>query len=127
MRNTTCFSGLRPGLVGLALVVALLLLAAPAFAAPQTYTNSIGMEFVLIPAGTFQMGCSSDSEECNGDEKPRHEVTISQAFYLGKYEVTQRQWEAVMGENPSSFKGPDRPVERVSWEEVRKFIRKLNA
>ena len=127
MRDTTCFSGLRPGLVGLALVVVLLLLAVPAFAAPQTHTNSIGMEFVLIPAGTFEMGCSSDSEGCDDNEKPRHKVRLSKPFYLGKYEVTQRQWEAVMGNNPSKFKGPDRPVETVSWTDVQEFIKRLNA
>ena len=127
MRDTTCFSGLRPGLVGLALVVVLLLLAVPAFAAPQTHTNSIGMEFVLIPAGTFEMGCSSDSEECDDGEKPRHKVRLSKPFYLGKYEVTQRQWEAVMGNNPSAYKGPDRPVENVSWNDVQEFVKRLNA
>ena len=129
MRNTTCFSGLRPGLVGLALVVALLLLAVPALAAPQTHTNSIGMEFVLIPAGDFEMGCGSSEpeSECKSNEKPRHSVKISQSFYLGKYEVTQRQWESVMRNNPSKFKGPDRPVENVSWEDVQEFIKRLNA
>ena len=94
-----------------------------------TYTNGIGMEFVLIPAGSFEMGCPSDSEACSDDEKPRHRVTISQPFYLGKFEVTQPQWESVMTDtpNPSSFKGRDRPVENVSWEDVQKFIEKLNA
>lgn len=97
-------------------------------AAPeQTYKNSIGMEFVLIAAGTFQMGCSSEAEDCAGDEKPRHEVTISKPFYLGKYEVTQAQWEAVMGDNPSRFKNANHPVERVTWEDAQAFIQKLNA
>ena len=99
-----------------------------AAAAPEsTYKNSIGMEFVLIAAGTFQMGCSSEAEDCAGDEKPRHEVTISRPFYLGKYEVTQAQWEAVMGDNPSRFKGANRPVDSVSWEDAQTFIQKLNA
>ena len=88
-----------------ALLAALALCGANAVCAAgaldKTYTNSIGMEFVLIPAGTFQMGWSSRAEECRDDEKPRHEVTISKPFYLGKSEVTQAQWEAVMGNNPS--------------------------
>ena len=70
---------------------------------PRELHNSIGMEFVLIEAGTFQMG-SPATEPGRGDEEgPVHEVTISQPFYLGKYEVMQGQWEAVMGTNPSLF------------------------
>ena len=104
-------------------VVSLLLLSAIVYWSPVRYiflrrpttpTNSIGMELVLIPAGEFLMGISPeeiDSLVSSGDdtsqefkiEIPRHLVQISQAFYLGKYEVTQRQWEAVMGENPSGF------------------------
>jgi formylglycine-generating enzyme required for sulfatase activity len=73
-----------------------------------------GIEFVVIHAGVFQMGSA--------------EVHISQPFYLGKYPVTQAQWAAVMGNNPSDFKGdPNRPVEKVSWEDVQQFIRDLNA
>jgi formylglycine-generating enzyme required for sulfatase activity len=88
-----------------------------------TVRNSIGMEFVPIPAGAFMMG----SAQGNNDERPSHQVTISRPFYLGKYEVTQAQWEAVMGSNPSRFTGqPDRPVEQVSWDDVQAFIRKLN-
>jgi formylglycine-generating enzyme required for sulfatase activity len=91
--------------------------------APKTLRNSINMEFVLIPAGTLQMG-SNDGES---DEKPVHTVRISRSFYLGKYEVTQAQWEAVMGNNPSIFKGDsNRPVEKVSWDDVQEFIRRLN-
>src|SRR5256885_807834 len=76
-------------------------------------TNSVGMEFVLIPAGTFTMG-AIDSYP---DEQPVRTVRISQPFYLGKYEVTQAQWEAVMGYNPSAWRGqPNLPVEQVSWE-----------
>jgi len=88
----------------------------------KTYTNSIGMEFVLIPSGTFKMG-SSNGES---DEKPIHSVTISEAFYMGKYEVTQKEWKAVMGDNPSSFKGDKLPVEQVSWNDIQEFIKKLN-
>src|SRR4030095_5281239 len=68
------------------------------FSPEKTFTNSIGMEFVLIPAGTFKMGSNTGDQ----DERPVHEVTISKAFYLGKYEVTQGQWEAGMGHKPNT-------------------------
>jgi formylglycine-generating enzyme required for sulfatase activity len=96
----------------------------PETSLPKTLRNSIGMEFVLIPAGEFQMG----SHDGYQDEKPVHRVRISKAFYLGEYEVTQSQWQAVMGNNPSSFKGdPNLPVESVFWDDVQEFIRRLNA
>jgi formylglycine-generating enzyme required for sulfatase activity len=93
----------------------------------KTWTNSIGMEFVLIPAGTFMMGSPDSDAEAYEGEKPTHHVTISQPFYLGKYPVTQAQWEAVMGDPPSRFKGnPNRPVESVSWHYVQTFLHQLN-
>ena len=93
----------------------------------ETYINSINMEFVRVPAGTFLMG-SKDMEQGSSKEKPRHTVHISKPFYLGKYEVTQEQWKVVMGNlNPSNFLSPDRPVDEVSWDDVQAFIRKLNA
>jgi formylglycine-generating enzyme required for sulfatase activity len=95
-------------------------------AAEKTYTNGIGMEFVLIPAGSFQMGADRNFEEASDDETPQHRVTISRPFYLGKTEVTQAQWTAVMGNNPSKFKGRTNPVEQVSWDDVQEFIRRLN-
>jgi formylglycine-generating enzyme required for sulfatase activity len=88
-------------------------------------TTSIGMTFVQIPAGSFRMG--SSSSEAGSDEQPVHEVRISRGFELGKYEVTQAEWEAVMGSNPSWFPGANRPVEQVSWEDAQAFIRRLNA
>jgi formylglycine-generating enzyme required for sulfatase activity len=88
----------------------------------QTFENSIGMEFVKIPAGSFMMG----SDKCD-NEKPIHKVTISQDFWLQKTEVTQAQWQAVMGNNPSNFKGNNLPVETVSWDDAQEFIKKLNA
>jgi len=85
------------------------------------------MEFVLIAAGAFQMG-SDDREGDTRTEKPVHTVRLTQPFYLGTYEVTQGQWQAVMGANPSHFTGdPNRPVENVSWDDVQEFIRRLNA
>jgi formylglycine-generating enzyme required for sulfatase activity len=110
----------------------------PSPAWPPTLRNGIGMEFVLLPAGTFQMGSTAaeierfarwyDKRERIEDEMPQHRVTISREFYLGKYEVTQAQWRAVMGSNPSQFQqcGESCPVENISWEEVQEFIRRLN-
>jgi formylglycine-generating enzyme required for sulfatase activity len=72
-------------------------------AAEKIYSNNIGMEFVLIPAGKFMMGSKVSDKGARADEKPRHRVTISKDFYLSKYEVTQEQWELVMGSNPSEF------------------------
>jgi formylglycine-generating enzyme required for sulfatase activity len=92
----------------------------------NTYTNSIGMEFVLIPAGEFEMGSPSGEEGRFAVEGPVHTVTIEKAYYLSKYEVTQAQWKEVMGSNPSDFEGDDRPVENVSWNDVAEFIKKLN-
>jgi formylglycine-generating enzyme required for sulfatase activity len=93
-------------------------------ARPKTLRNSIGMEFVLIPAGTFMMGSATG----NADERPVHRVTLSKPFYMGKYEVTQEQWQAVMGDNPSMFQVDLRqPVEQVWWDDVFTFIGKLNA
>jgi formylglycine-generating enzyme required for sulfatase activity len=82
------------------------------------------MEFVWIPAGEFMMGSNSG----NSDEKPVHGVRITKGFWMGKYEVTQGQWRDVTGRNPSNFeKGDHYPVERVSWQDVQGFIRRLNA
>ncbi|MDR2624899.1 MAG: formylglycine-generating enzyme family protein [Zoogloeaceae bacterium] len=92
----------------------------------NTVTNSIGMEFVRIPAGSFMMGADKNLEDAREDEMPQHQVTISQPFYLGKYEVTQKEWEAVMGDNPSKFKGENNPVENVSWYDIQTFIERLN-
>ena len=85
-----------------------------------------GIEFVWIPPGEFRMG--STSRHADSDEKPVTRVRITRGFWLGKYEVTQRQWQAVMGKNPSSFQncGGDCPVENVSWNDVQGFLRNLN-
>jgi formylglycine-generating enzyme required for sulfatase activity len=89
--------------------------------------NRLGMEFVYVPAGSFMMG--SPALEVGGfvDESPQHQVTV-QSFYMGKNEVTQAQWQTVMGTIPSQFKGCDNcPVEQVSWNDVQEFIHKLDA
>lgn len=86
--------------------------------------HEINLQFVTIPAGCFQMG-SVNGED---DEQPVHKVCITNSFELSKYEVTQKQWETVMGYNPSGFRtGDNHPVERVSWPKVQEFIRRLNA
>jgi formylglycine-generating enzyme required for sulfatase activity len=72
------------------------------------------------------MGANKNFEDASDDETPQHRVSISKPFYLGKYEVTQAQWEAAMGSNPSEFKGRDNPVELVSWEDAQEFISRLN-
>ncbi|HEY3360665.1 MAG TPA: formylglycine-generating enzyme family protein [Methanosarcina sp.] len=91
------------------------------FTSPAT-----GMKFVLIPAGEFEMGSPSEEKDRSDSESPVHKVTIQNSFYLGKSAVTQKQWEKVMGNNPSHFKGEDRPAEMISWDDAQKFIAKLN-
>ncbi|MBU6295079.1 MAG: formylglycine-generating enzyme family protein [Planctomycetes bacterium] len=81
------------------------------------------LELEQIPAGTFMMG-SPESEEERFDDETQHEVTISKPFYMGKYPVTQAQWQAVMGNNPSDFKGERLPVENVSWDDAMAFCGK---
>jgi formylglycine-generating enzyme required for sulfatase activity len=85
------------------------------------------IEMVFVQGGTFTMGCTPEQGgDCKDYEKPVHQVTLSN-FSIGKYEVTQAQWQAVIGDNPSKFKGCDNcPVENVSWDEVQEFIRQLN-
>lgn len=92
----------------------------------KTFTNSIGIEFVLIPAGEFEMGFPSHELGGYSDQEPVHRVKLASDFYMGKYEVTQKQWRDVMGTDPSYFKGDDLPVEKVSWDDALEFIKKLN-
>ena len=105
---------------------------------PKTYTNAIGMEFVLIPAGNIMMGSHISPEEAVRKyggiaelfkrEHPQHKVTISEPFYLQATAVTQGQWEKVTGKNPSGFNkcGDDCPVEMVSWDDAQTFVEELN-
>jgi formylglycine-generating enzyme required for sulfatase activity len=92
-------------------------------------TNDLGMQFVSVSAGQVPMGCSEGAKpvECSADEKPRHTVQITRAFEIGKAEVTQEQWQAVMGTDPSRFKGDALPVEQVSFQDAQAFLNKLNA
>ncbi len=122
----------------------------PLYGQGKVFTNSIGMEFVLMPAGSFMMGtetpnCPQDDpfternefNDCmrvfDKDEIPQHKVVISQAFYMGKYEVTQEEWVKIMGDNSAHFKnekvgGNSRrhPIEEVSWADAQVFITRLN-
>ena len=90
--------------------------------------ESINDNMVSIPGGTFMMGCTPEDTDCDSDEFPRHSVTLS-SFEIGRYEVTQGQWETVMGSNPSYFDtcGDDCPVEQVSWDNTQTFISELNS
>jgi formylglycine-generating enzyme required for sulfatase activity len=90
--------------------------------------NSIGMELVYIPAGKFMMGSPETESDRDKDEGPYREITIGKEFWMGKYEVTQAEYEKVMGVNPSGFRDcPRCPVETVSWDDAQEFIKKLNA
>jgi formylglycine-generating enzyme required for sulfatase activity/tRNA A-37 threonylcarbamoyl transferase component Bud32 len=127
------------GLVGTGLALALLLSfrsapsdkSDPARPAPtlpreraKEVTNSLGMKFVWCPPGTFLMG-SPPGEVGRLGRETQHRVTLTKGFYLGAYEVTQAQWRAVMGNDPSYFQGDDRPVEQVNWYDCQDFCRKL--
>ena len=131
-----------PHLGSCLLLCAALLLPRAGAAAERTHINSVGMEFMPVPAGTFMMGSDESDREASASEKPRHRVTISKPFLIGKYEVTQAQWQAVMGASPYadprsnpyySLPGmaeritkPDHPA-TVSWNDAQEFIRRLNA
>jgi formylglycine-generating enzyme required for sulfatase activity len=89
--------------------------------------NGTNIEMLLVPQGTFTMGCTASNQyACGADENPTHSVTLTQAFYLGRYEVTQGQWVAKMGSNPSYWQGlsdsANRPVEQVSWNIIQSFL-----
>lgn len=96
---------------------------------PKALANSLGMRFVLLPAGTFIMGASSDPAR-RTNEEPAHEVILTEPFYLAVNPVTQSEYEQVMGANPSLFQGrtggPSNPVESVSWEEAVRFCERLS-
>ena len=87
--------------------------------------NGVSLEMVKIKAGTFTMG-SPEGELGRSRDETQHQVTLTKDYWLGKFEVTQAQYEAIMGNNPSSYKGSNRPVEEVSWKDAKEFCNKLN-
>ena len=96
---------------------------------PAEYLDSLGMRFVRIAPGSFLMGAEKPEDGvANGMDNalPRHRVNIGKAFYMARHEVTQAQWEALMGDNPSRNKGRNHPVENVSYVDVQVFIQRLN-
>ncbi len=97
----------------------------PAMASTKLVDSTTGMEFVPVPAGCFKMGDTTGTGE--DDEKPAHEVCLD-AYAIGKYEVTQGQWNKVMGSNPSNFKacGDSCPVDTISWNDAQAFVARLN-
>ena len=102
---------------------------APSQSSTSSSGSSIiaGFDMVYVKGGTFTMGATAEQgSDAYSNEKPTHSVTLSD-YYIGKYEVTQAQWRAVMGSNPSKWKGDNLPVENVSWNDIQKFIKKLNA
>ena len=91
------------------------------------YANGVAFQMVEVRGGTFTMGATSEQgSDAKSDEKPAHKVTLSD-YYIGKTEVTQALWKAVMGNNPSYFEGENLPVECISWHDCKTFISKLNA
>lgn len=89
--------------------------------------RDVSFEMVKVEGGNFTMGCTFEqSGACESNETPNHLVVISKDYYIGKYEVTQGLWEAVMGNNPSNFKDPEKPVESVTWNECQEFCTELS-
>ncbi|MBI1917315.1 MAG: formylglycine-generating enzyme family protein [Planctomycetes bacterium] len=121
-------------LPGLLLAVVLLSLAVFGFVLwrksppPHEYlTNSLGMRFVRIPPGKFLMGAPANERDRGKDEEPQHEVEITRPFFMGVTEVTQGEYEKIMGTNPAVFgRNPDHAVENVSWDEAVEFCRRLS-
>ena len=88
--------------------------------------EDVSFKMILVEHGSFTMGATSEQEDPYDDEKPAHKVTLTKDYYMGETQVTQALWNAVMGDNPSRFKGKKRPIECVSWDDCQKFIRELN-
>jgi uncharacterized protein (TIGR02996 family) len=89
------------------------------------WTNTIGMKFAWVPAGTYWMG-SPEAENDRYDDEAQHRVTLTKGIYVGVHAVTQACWQAIMGNNPSHHQGDDFPVEQVSWEDCQEFLGKLS-
>ncbi len=124
------FHRMFPALMTPVLMAPILMAQTPSKPAPRAdlgapaFVNSLGMSFARIPAGSFQMGTPEPKGEAS--ERPVHKVTIGKPFFMGIHEVTQAQWKAAMGRNPSKFPGDDHPVEFVNWTEAKAFVARLN-
>jgi formylglycine-generating enzyme required for sulfatase activity len=112
-----------PVMKSLIVILALSLASLTLLAQDARRSNPANDAWVKISAGAFLMGSPNGGD----NEKPAHQVMITRGFEMGKYEVTQAQWQTLMGGNPSQFGGADLPVEQVSWEDVQSFIRAMNA
>jgi formylglycine-generating enzyme required for sulfatase activity len=113
------------GMLALSLVCTMGLTACPLDPRPGQKATFDGIQFQWCPQGILSMGSPVDEPGRESGET-LHDVTLSQGFWMSTYEVTQAQWEAVMGANPSAFQGPDRPVEQVSWNDAQIFLEFLN-
>ena len=91
----------------------------------EQLSNRVGMQMILILGGEFTMGAPETELDSRDSERPQHRVKVP-TFFMGKYPVTQGQWQAIMGNNPSRFKGEKRPVEQVSWNDARDFCNRLS-
>jgi len=92
--------------------------------------GDVPLEMVWIPPGGFMMGSPEDEQDRFDGEGPQHKVIIAEGFWMGKYEITQAQWQAIMGNNPSNFIGDNKPVEMVSWDDIRGtngYLEQLNS
>lgn len=119
--------GLFPALLTVLLICSVALTGCPPGALRAGATRTFdGIKFQWCPPGTFAMG-SPNGEEGHDTDEALHEVTLSEGFWLSTYEITQAQWEDVMGTNPSLYSGADKPVEMVSWDDVHDFLVVLNA
>ena len=128
----------RTSLYTLPITCILLLLGTVTFGCQKTDSDThiiilpgdVPLEMVWIPPGSFMMGSPEDEKDRNDNEGPQHEVTIAKGFWMGKYPITQAQWQTVMENNPSQFKGKYKPVEKVSWNDIREpggYLERLNA
>jgi len=118
------FVGVPVAILMLSATVLVMLAAMPAVG-QERHDPVSGIDFVWVAEGCFQMGSPDSEAERDSNEGPVHEVCLD-GFWMGKYEVTQAQWEKVIGNNPSRFKGDTNPVEQVSWDDIQKFLQTLN-
>jgi formylglycine-generating enzyme required for sulfatase activity len=109
-------------LIAVVVLIAVLIEMRDKSKAPKVIKNQIGMELVSVPPGSFMMG----SDHGLADEKPLHQVTISKPFLIGRYEVTQGEWQTVMGREATNFKGSSYPVQFATWSEIQEFLARLN-